>query len=195
MTPACQQVTTSAPLVAGRRQAPTASQETNSGPLAAVGAVVDEMRARGLAVDLDVEGCAAAPGSPEPGLVPAPVAAALAHATREALANVAEHAGTGQAWVTVSMTAPGGPGTAARIRVTVRDAGAGFDPGRVGRARLGIRRSITERVEDRGGSASVRSAPGAGTTVSLCWPVDDAGVAAAGVRAAGAAGRGEPGQW
>ncbi len=167
----------------------------DSGPLAAIGAVADEMRARGLAVDLEVEGGAVAPGSPEPGLVPAPVAAALAHATREALANVAEHAGTGQARVTVSLTAPGGPVTVARIRVTVRDAGAGFDPAQVGPARLGVRRSITERVEDWGGSASVRSAPGEGTTVSLCWPADGAGVAPVGCHEAGAAGRGEPGQW
>ena len=167
----------------------------DSGPLAAIGAVADEMRGRGLAVDVAAEGDAVAPGSTEPGLVPAPVVAALAHATREALANVAEHAGTGQARVTVSLTAPGGPGTVARIRVTVRDAGAGFDPGRVGPARLGVRRSITERVEDWGGSASVRSAPGEGTTVSLCWPADDAGVAPVGFQEAGAAGRGEPGQW
>jgi signal transduction histidine kinase len=165
-----------------------------SGPVAAVGAVVDEMRARGLAVGLEVEG-GAAQGSPEPGLVPAPVAAALAHATREALANVAEHAGTGQAWVTVSMTAPAGPGTAGRIQVTVRDAGAGFDPGQVGPARLGVRRSISERVEDRGGSASVRSAPGEGTTVSLCWPADGTDAVPVGWPAAGAAGRMEPGQW
>jgi signal transduction histidine kinase len=124
------------------------------GPVAAVGAVVAEMRARRLAVGLEADGDAVARGSPEPGLVPAPVAAALAHATREALANVAEHAGTGQAWVTVSMTAPGGPDTVPRIRVTIRDAGAGFDPGLVGPARLGVRRSITERVEDwaRGGA-------------------------------------------
>ncbi len=165
------------------------------GPRAAIGAVVDEMRARGLAVDLEVAGGAGGRGFPEPGLFPAPVVAALAHATREALANVAEHAGTGRAWVMVGMTAPGGPGTVARVRVTVRDSGAGFDPARVGPARLGVRRSITERVEDRGGSASVRSAPGAGTTVSLCWPADEAGGARPGFQAVGAAGLGEPGQW
>ena len=34
--------------------------------------------------------------------MPVPVAVAIAHATREALANVAAHAGTGEAWVTVS---------------------------------------------------------------------------------------------
>jgi len=62
-------------------------------------------------------------------------------------------------------------------------------------ARLGVRRSITERVEDWGGSAWVRSAPGEGTTVSLCWPADDPGARPAGLQVAGATGRGEPAQW
>ncbi len=51
---------------------------------------------------------------------------------------------------------------AGTLRITVRDAGAGFDPARVDPARLGLRRSITERVTDCGGHASVRSAPGQG---------------------------------
>ena len=79
--------------------------------------------------------------------------------------------------------------------MTVRDEGPGFDPGSVDPARLGVRRSITERVEDWGGSAWVRSAPGEGTTVSLCWPADDPGARPAGLQVAGAAGRGEPAQW
>jgi signal transduction histidine kinase len=91
------------------------------------------------------------------------VAAAIVHATREALANVATHAGTGEAWVSVTLAA-------GALRVTVRDTGAGFDPARVDPARLGLRRSITERLTDRGGRASVRSAPGQGTLVSLSWP-------------------------
>jgi signal transduction histidine kinase len=52
----------------------------------------------------------------------------------------------------------------------VRDNGAGFDPAAVGPARLGLRRSIVERVADWGGQAAVRSAPGAGTVVTLRWP-------------------------
>ena len=172
-----------------------AADRPGAGPVAAIEAVVGEMRARGLAVDLEVGGAAPLDGTPEPGsvLVPGPVVAAMAHATREALANVAEHAGTGGAWVTVSVTPPGDVDSVGRIRVTVRDAGAGFDPGRVDPARLGVRRSITERVEDWGGSAAVQSAPGQGTTVYLCWPAVDPGLAAADV-AVGAA-RGVPGQW
>ncbi len=61
--------------------------------------------------------------------IPVPVASALVHATREALANVAAHAGTGEAWVTITL--------GATLEITVRDAGAGFDPARVDAARLG----------------------------------------------------------
>jgi signal transduction histidine kinase len=101
-------------------------------------------------------------------VVPVPVAVAIAHAVREALANVASHAGTGEAWVKVSLAAPDAePGG---VLVTVRDEGAGFDPSRVDPTRLGLRRSIVERIADWGGQASVRSAPGEGTEVSLRWP-------------------------
>ena len=141
--------------------------------LADVGAVVSEMRARGLRVHLGAAGEAATGAGAQirAPRIPAPVAAAIVHATREALANVAAHAGTGEAWVSVTLAA-------GALRVTVRDAGAGFDPARVGPARLGLRRSITERVTDWGGRASVWSAPGGGTLVSLSWPGS--------VRAAGA---------
>jgi signal transduction histidine kinase len=96
--------------------------------------------------------------------VPAPVAAAISNAVREALSNVVAHAGTGEAWVEVSLPAPG------RLQVTVRDRGAGFDPADVDRTRLGLRRSIAERMADCGGQASIWSAPGQGTVVSLSWP-------------------------
>jgi signal transduction histidine kinase len=149
-----------------------------AGPAAAIEAVVSQMRIRGLTVDLAVDdgAMAEADGAQAPGPVPAPVAAAIAHATREALANVAEHAGTGKAWVTVSVTLPGDAAAAGLLTVVVQDAGAGFDPGRVDSARLGVRRSITERVEDWGGSASVQSAPGEGTVVCLSWPAARPGV-------------------
>ncbi|MGO9216422.1 MAG: sensor histidine kinase [Streptosporangiaceae bacterium] len=127
--------------------------------VADVRAVASEMRASGLHVHLEVD------RGPGPGGlgIPVPVAGAIVHATREALANVAAHAGTGEAWVGVTL----GPRT---LDLTVRDAGAGFDPAGVDPARLGLRRSITERVADRGGRVSVRSAPGQGTMVSMSWP-------------------------
>jgi signal transduction histidine kinase len=165
-----------------------AAGRPGTGLVAAIEAVVIEIRGRGLAVDLDVaDGVAAEPGQ-ELAQVPGPVAAAMAHATREALANVAAHAGTGRAWVRI-LVPPGEPPGSARIHIIVQDAGCGFDPCRVDPARLGVRRSITERVEDWGGSASVESAPGEGTTVRLCWPAAEPGLAAAHV-AVGAVGRG-----
>jgi len=138
--------------------------QPDGGLVSGVQAVAAEMRTRGLAVHVEVAG----QGAPA---IPAPVAAAISNAAREALSNVAAHAGTGEAWVEVSRTAPGGDaGPPGRVRVTVRDRGSGFDPARVDQARLGLRRSITERIADCGGQATIRSAPGQGTVVSLSWP-------------------------
>ena len=155
------------------------------GLLTGIEAVAAEMRSRGLAVHVVVaDGSVVA--------VPTRVAQAMAHAVREALVNVAGHAGTGEAWIEVSQAEEGG------LLVTARDAGAGFDPDRAGLGRLGLRRSIIERIADQGGHACVRSAPGEGTVVSLRWaappqPEDGviAGSAIAGSAiAGGASGRG-----
>jgi signal transduction histidine kinase len=137
-----------------------------------VRAVAAEMRARGLSVHVAIGSAPASanpasanpvPANPVPA-VPAPVAAAISNAVREALSNVAAHAGTGEAWVEVSLPAPG------RLQVTVRDRGIGFDPADVDRTRLGLRRSIAERMADCGGQASIVSAPGQGTVACLSWP-------------------------
>ena len=143
-------------------------KDENTGPhrnlVAGMQAVAAEMRARGLNVHVEVTG----DGAPT---VPAPVAAAISGAAREALSNVAAHAGTPDAWVEVNLAAPDDTAPApGRLRVTVRDRGTGFDPARIDRARLGLRRSVVERTADCGGSASIWSAPGRGTTVSICWP-------------------------
>jgi signal transduction histidine kinase len=129
-----------------------------------VRAVVADQRGRGLTVHLDIEDAGAS-------ALPARVTAAIANATREALSNVAAHAGTGEAWVRVRLLAqPEDAVAPCRLQVIVRDAGAGFDPARVDQGRLGLRRSIAERTADCGGQASLRSAPGRGTEVSLSWP-------------------------
>jgi signal transduction histidine kinase len=127
------------------------------GLLIAIEAVAAEMRARGLTVHVAGAGSLAE--------IPDAVTTALAFAVREALANVARHACTAQAWVELDPVTGAGRG----VEVTVRDRGAGFDPARVDPARLGLRRSILERVTDWGGQAAVRSAPGAGTVVTLRW--------------------------
>jgi signal transduction histidine kinase len=133
----------------------------------AMQAVVADMRAQGLNVHLEVD---AGTGS----AVPVRVIMAISNAAREALSNVAAHAGTGEAWVRVRLAAlEGDAGIPGRLRVIVRDRGAGFDPARVDRARLGLRRSIAERTADCGGQASIWSQPGQGTVVSLSWPAPE----------------------
>ncbi|TGN64474.1 ATP-binding protein [Nocardioides eburneiflavus] len=81
-------------------------------------------------------------------------------AAREAVVNVAKHAGTQRADV-YAETSPGA------VDVFVRDRGAGFDLGAVASDRHGVRSSIVDRMERHGGRADVRSAPGEGTEVRL----------------------------
>jgi signal transduction histidine kinase len=96
--------------------------------------------------------------------VPAIVAEALAAAAVQASVNSVQHAGGPQVdrWVSVDQR-----GSA--VRVEVGDDGAGFDLGAVPAARLGVRRSIVERVQAVGGTAVVASNPGAGTRIRLEW--------------------------
>jgi signal transduction histidine kinase len=127
-------------------------------------AVAAGMRDRGLTVHLEADDTAGP-------AVPAPVVRAISSAVREALSNVAAHAGTGEAWVTVRSMAPEVDSEVpCRLMVVIRDRGTGFDRARVDQARLGLRRSITERTAECGGHALIRSAPGQGTEVSLFWP-------------------------
>jgi signal transduction histidine kinase len=98
-----------------------------------------------------------------PVTLPSPVADQLAACVGEALRNVEQHAGTGQAEVTVT----GGAGWAV---VKVTDRGRGFDPAATPPSRRGIRESITGRMLAAGGQAAIASRPGAGTTVTVSWP-------------------------
>jgi signal transduction histidine kinase len=104
----------------------------------------------------------------DPVLVPAHAAAELAAAVGAALDNVRRHAGpTARAWVLVEDE----PGL---VTVTVRDDGTGIAPGRLAEAeaagRLGVSQSIRGRLAALGGTATVESAPGAGTEVELRVP-------------------------
>ena len=60
------------------------------------------------------------------------------------------------------------------IRVSVRDDGTGFGPGRLAVAaaagRLGVTHSIAGRLRGVGGTAAVTSTPGQGTEVDLRVP-------------------------
>ena len=87
----------------------------------------------------------------------------IAAGVAEALRNVARHAAADEAEVIVA----GGDGWAA---VQVTDHGRGFDPGAVPAAPRGIRESIAGRMQAAGGTGTVASTPGLGTTVLLRWP-------------------------
>jgi signal transduction histidine kinase len=93
-------------------------------------------------------------------VLPTPVAEAIAGGVREALQNVARHAGVEHATLSVA-TDP--------LRVGIHDAGRGFDPDRVPPHRRGVAESIVARMAAVGGRATVRSAPGEGTQVYLEW--------------------------
>jgi signal transduction histidine kinase len=85
------------------------------------------------------------------------VAHAVTAATREALNNVDRHARATQARVVIGDDS-----------VSVFDDGVGFDQAYAARGH-GIAESVSARMTRAGGSASVRSAPGAGTSVVLSW--------------------------
>ncbi|GAB2754743.1 ATP-binding protein [Nocardioides pakistanensis] len=85
-------------------------------------------------------------------------------AAREAMVNAAKHAGADKIYVYAESGA-------ARVEVFVRDRGRGFDTEQVPEDRLGVRRSIIDRMERHGGTATVRSTPGDGTEVRLAMPL------------------------
>lgn len=85
---------------------------------------------------------------------------ALLQAAREAAVNAAKHAGVD----VVSLYVEAEPD---RLTAFVRDRGSGFDPGGVPEDRRGISSSIRERMSRNGGTATITSAPGEGTEVTL----------------------------
>ncbi|MCK2220548.1 ATP-binding protein [Actinomadura sp. ATCC 31491] len=91
--------------------------------------------------------------------VPARVSAGVMTTMREALDNVERHSGAR----TVSIAVTAGRGG---LRLTVSDDGRGFPPGGAGRGLARMRAAFAEL----GGSLSVNSVPGEGTTVSGVVP-------------------------
>jgi signal transduction histidine kinase/phage shock protein PspC (stress-responsive transcriptional regulator) len=91
---------------------------------------------------------------------------AVLNAAREAAVNAAKHSGADLVDIFAEVADDD-------VEVFVRDRGAGFDPDTVPEDRLGVRRSIMERMERHGGSATIRSAPGEGTEVRLSTRKDD----------------------
>jgi signal transduction histidine kinase len=116
-------------------------------------------RRDGLAVRLEVSG--EEQGQPA-------VKEALFRTVQEALNNVLRHAGVKEAAVELSF---GGE----EVSLRVRDAGRGFTPGAAASGESFGLINMRERVEGLGGSFSLASAPGAGTTVEARVPLAGGG--------------------
>jgi PAS domain S-box-containing protein len=82
---------------------------------------------------------------------------------QESLANVARHSGSDAARIELVQEAD-------RLRLTVQDFGAGFDPATVGENSFGVA-GIRERAKLLGGHAEIDSRPGKGTRVSVTLPL------------------------
>ncbi|MEW6475023.1 MAG: ATP-binding protein [Actinomycetota bacterium] len=126
-------------------------------PVAARLSVEEFTRAGGVPAHLVVVG--------EPRTITADGAAALLNVVREALHNVAKHAGAARAVVTLAYT----PNT---VEVVIQDDGRGLPagfalkaiPGGNGRHGFGLP-SLLRRMQQLGGSLVVRNGPQGGTTV------------------------------
>jgi signal transduction histidine kinase/phage shock protein PspC (stress-responsive transcriptional regulator) len=88
---------------------------------------------------------------------------AMLDAAREATVNAAKWSGAD----VVSLFAEVEPDS---VSLFVRDRGRGFDPAAVPADRKGLAESVRARMARRGGSVTVRSAPGEGTEVGLAMP-------------------------
>jgi hypothetical protein len=94
---------------------------------------------------------------------PPEATAALIGSCREALNNVAKHAGTYEAWLTACADQDGS------VVISVVDRGRGFDPEFI-TGGLGMSQSIVARMAEAGGTSKVDSGIGQGTCVELRWP-------------------------
>jgi two-component system, NarL family, sensor kinase len=97
------------------------------------------------------------------GLIPQEVEKELYHIASEALANVRRHAGTAEATLRLAV----GHG---RVRLTVSDSGRGFRTRAARRRGFGLL-GIEERATAVGGRATIHSAPGRGTTITVTVPI------------------------
>jgi len=101
-----------------------------------------------------------------PASVPADTALCVFRLVQESLQNVLKHSGVREAQVTMT----GDDGT---LRLVIADAGRGFDADTAGkRGGLGLV-SMRERLHLVGGSMTVRSGVGGGTTLEFQVPVRD----------------------
>ncbi len=105
-------------------------------------------------------------------LTPA-VRESLGLAVRQCLVNVMRHSGSATAEVALGSSPDA-------VSVMVVDAGSGFEPSATAADRMGLRNSVHERMERVGGSATIYSSAGVGTTVLLMVPRSSASASAEG---------------
>lgn len=94
--------------------------------------------------------------------LPTTAVTAISRAVREALTNVAKHAGTNTVQIHVTEQNQ-------VVRVDVIDRGRGFDPATTSPHRRGITQSIMDRMRRVGGRAEVVACEGGGTRVRVEW--------------------------
>ena len=111
----------------------------------------------GVSVDAVVD------SAPELAKVSSEIATVVYRVVQEALTNVVRHAQATNA--SVAVTAAAG-----RLRALVEDNGIGFDPTEPAHGHLGLQ-GMSERAEIVGGTVSVASVPGSGTTIVLEIPL------------------------
>jgi signal transduction histidine kinase len=95
--------------------------------------------------------------------LPAPIALLLYHNAREAVMNALKHARASNIWISVAQQGD-------EVEMVLRDDGVGFDvdaPGPEGHYGLTMMR---ERATAGGGSLTITSAPGEGTTLTVRFP-------------------------
>jgi signal transduction histidine kinase len=92
-----------------------------------------------------------------------PLEMSLLRILQEALTNVRRHSGSAR--VRVELVGEGG-----RLRAEIRDWGVGFDLASVGPGHFGLQ-EIRERARLLGGRATIDSAPGRGTRVTVILPI------------------------
>lgn len=127
------------------------------GPADLVTALRDLADRAGIRVDLRSTGHAQLPDR---------VVTALVGAVGEALRNAELHSGGDLVTIEANLDQDG-------ARIHIVDDGRGFDPATVRSGPMGYRQSIVGRLTEVGGSATVTSVVGAGTTVVLTWQVPE----------------------
>jgi signal transduction histidine kinase len=98
--------------------------------------------------------------------VPAPIALLLYHNAREGVMNALKHAKGSNIWVAVEQKGEEGD----EVEMTLRDDGVGFDveaPGPEGHYGMTMMR---ERATVGGGTFTIQSVPGDGTTITVRFP-------------------------